>query len=141
LRVSPQAARNRLLPAGLAAIFSAASRARSSAIRLGRDQSLHPLGMRRQRRPLPAAVLARLDRALALPALHQLVTKLTLTSNLAAVARRDAPTSTERTTRWRRSTEYGRVIHGWPPRPSPQFESQQPHVVNPKSIPSNRIML
>jgi hypothetical protein len=55
-----------------------------------------------------------------------------------AVARRDAPTSTARTTRSRKSTEYGRAIHGWPPRSSRQFESQQPHVVNPKSIPLNR---
>jgi hypothetical protein len=67
-----------------------------------------------------------------------LTTKLTLTSNFAAVARQDAPASTERTTRSRSSTEYGRVIHRWPPRPSDQLESQQPHVVNPKSIPSTQ---
>ena len=30
------------------------------------------------------------------------------------------------------------AIHGWPPRPSSQFESHQPHVVNPKSIPSSQ---
>jgi hypothetical protein len=67
-----------------------------------------------------------------------LTTKLTLTSNLAAAARRDSPASTARTMRARRSTEYGRAIHGWPPWSSSQFESQQPHVVNPKSIPRNR---
>src|SRR5919106_2430227 len=67
-----------------------------------------------------------------------LTAKLMLTSNLAAVARRDAPLSTARTTRSRKSTEYGRAIRRWPPRPSSQFESQQPHVVNPKSIPPNR---
>jgi len=42
-----------------------------------------------------------------------LITKL-LTSNLRAVARRDRPASTARTTRSRKSTEYGRVIHPWP---------------------------
>ena len=67
-----------------------------------------------------------------------LITKLMLTSNLAAAARRDAPPSTARTTRSRRSTEYGRAIHRRPPRPSSQFEPQQPLVVNPKSIPLNR---
>jgi hypothetical protein len=60
-----------------------------------------------------------------------LITKLTLTSNVAAVDRHEAPASTARTTRSRRSNEYGRVIDRWPPRPSDQFESQQPHVVNP----------
>jgi hypothetical protein len=65
-----------------------------------------------------------------------LTTKLGLTSYLAAVARRDAPASTARTTRSRKSTEYGRVIHRWPPRPSDHLESQQSPVVNPKSIPS-----
>jgi hypothetical protein len=47
-----------------------------------------------------------------------LTTKLMLTSNLAAVARRDAPFSTARTTRSRKSTEYGRAIRCWPPRPA-----------------------
>jgi hypothetical protein len=69
---------------------------------------------------------------------QRLITKLRLTSNLAAVARRDAPAATARTTRSRRSTEYGRAIHRWPPSSTSQFESQQPHVVNPKSIPLNR---
>jgi len=67
-----------------------------------------------------------------------LIAKLGLTSYWAAVARRDAPASTARTTRSRKSTEYGRAMHGWPPRSSRQFESQQPNVVNPKSIPPNR---
>jgi hypothetical protein len=70
-----------------------------------------------------------------------LITKLTLTSNLRAAARRDRPASTARTTRPRKSTEYGRVIHRWPPYPSSQLESQQPPVVNPSSIPSIRIPL
>jgi hypothetical protein len=44
------------------------------------------------------------------------------------------PRLTARTTRSRRSTEYGRAIHGWLSLSSSQFKSQQPHVVNPKSI-------
>jgi hypothetical protein len=70
-----------------------------------------------------------------------LTTQLGLTSNLAAVARREAPASTARTIRSRRSIEYGRVIHGWPPQSSSQLESHQSHVVNPKSIPCDRIVL
>jgi hypothetical protein len=68
-----------------------------------------------------------------------LTTKLVLTSNLAAAAPRDAPPATARTTRARRSTEYGRALRCWSPRPSSPFESQQPHVVNPKPIPLARI--
>ena len=34
----------------------------------------------------------------------------------------------------------GRVIHSWPPQSSSQLESQQPRVVNPKSIPCERLL-
>jgi hypothetical protein len=143
-RVRPAAARNRLIAEGLTSIPAAASRVRSSA--LVRSGSAAKSACTRSacaasfaRLPPPirsgASVPRRRQRCISL------ITKLGLTSNLAAVARRDAPPSTVRTTRSRRSTEYGRAIHGWPPRPSRQLESQQPHVVNPKSIPSNRIML
>jgi hypothetical protein len=80
-----------------------------------------PRGVGLERRAFPAAVPVwdhdprRRQRCISL------ITKLTLTLNLAAVARRDAPPSTERTTRSRRSTEYGRVIHRWPPRPGDQL--------------------
>jgi len=60
-----------------------------------------------------------------------LITKLGLTSYLAAAARRDAPASTARTTPSRKSTEQGRAIHRWSPSPSSQSESQQSSVVNP----------
>jgi hypothetical protein len=94
--------------------------------------------MRREARALRAADPLGLERARSRQRCISLTTKLMLTSNLAAAARRDSPASTARTTRSRRSTEYGRAIHRWPPSPSSQFESQQPHVVNPKSIPLNR---
>src|SRR5919106_4475325 len=140
-RVSPAAARNRPIPDRLAAIPSAASRRRSSAIVRS--------GSAATRACTRSACAASVDRfqpptrsACTVPRWCQrcisLTTKLMLTSNLAAVARRDAPPSTQRTTRSRKSTEYGRAIHRWPPRPSSQFESQQPHVVNPKSILPNR---
>ena len=113
---------------------------RSSRVRSGRAatraSTRSAWGTRRERFQPPYRSGATVPRRR--PRCISLTTKLTLTSNLAALARQDAPASTERTTRARRSKEYGRAIHRWPPRPSNQFESQQPHVVNPKSIPSNQ---
>jgi hypothetical protein len=60
-----------------------------------------------------------------------LTTKLMLTSNLAALARHDARPLPRAPPARADSKEYGRVIHRWPPRPSDQFESQQPCVVIP----------
>jgi hypothetical protein len=140
-RVSPDAARNRPTPDRLTAIPSAASRLRRSAI----VRSGAAATKARTRSPCAARVarlLPPIRSGCTVPRRRQrcssLTTKLMLTSYLAAVARRDAPASTARTTRSRRPTEYGRAIHRWPPSPSSKFESQQPHVVNPKSIPLNR---
>jgi hypothetical protein len=136
--------RNRLIAAGLVAIPARARRQRSSAsVRSGSaatsacTRSAWSANPERFQPPYRSGATepSRRQRCISL------TTKLTLTSNLAAVARREAPASTARTTRLRRSPEYGRVIHRWPPRPSDQFESQQLHVVNPKSIPSIRIPL
>jgi hypothetical protein len=82
-----------------------------------------------ERRPPPSRSSATVPRCR--QRWQSLITKLTLTSNLRAAARRNSPGSTARTTRSRKSTEYGRVIHRWPPCPSSQLKSQQPHVVNP----------
>ena len=140
-RVRPAAIRNRPRAERLTAMPAAASRPRSSPIvRSGaaasnaRTRSACPASFARLRPPMRSgcSVPSRRQRCISL------ITKLGLTSNLAAVARRDAPASTARTTRSRTSTEYGRAIHGWPPSSSSQFKSQQPHVVNPKSIPLNR---
>jgi hypothetical protein len=107
-------------------------------VRLGRHQRAQALAVRRERGLFQPPIRSGWIVPRWCQRCISLTTKLMLTSNLAAAARRDAPSSTARTTRSRRSTEYGRAIHCWPPRPSSQFESQQPHVVNPKSIPLNR---
>jgi hypothetical protein len=55
---------------------------------------VHPLSVQRQRCALAAADAIGLHRAALPPALHSLTTKLMLTSNLVAAARRDIPAST-----------------------------------------------
>lgn len=110
-------------------------------VRFGRQERRDPLGMVGELGALPAPDLVGLERAAWRQRCISLTTKLGLTSYWAAVAWREAPPSTARTTRSRRSIEYGRVIHRWPPQSSSQFESQQPHVVNPKSIPSFQMLL
>ena len=67
-----------------------------------------------------------------------LITKLTLTSNLAAVARRNPPALYLRAQRARADPPNTVVssIAG-PSTPSDQFESQQTHAVNPQLIPSS----
>jgi hypothetical protein len=74
---------------------------------------MHAPGMGRQRRGFQppyragATVPSRRQRCISL------ITKLTLTAKLRAAARRASPASTARTTRSRRSIEYGRVITTW----------------------------
>ena len=90
----------------------------------------HPPG--RAAVPRPAAVLMS-RRALAgievrvprcLPALHQ--RGHAARADVEPIGGREAPPSTPRTTRSRRSIEYGRVIHSWPPQTSSQLESPRP---------------
>jgi hypothetical protein len=110
-------------------------------IRLAPQHGVHALGMARQDRTLPATVPLRLDGALSPPALHELDHEADADLE---PARRRPPRQAgldRRTTRPRKSTEYGHVIHRWPPYPSSQLESQHPPVVNPSSIPSIRIPL
>jgi hypothetical protein len=133
--------RKRPIAERLATMPAAASRLRSSAIvrsgsaaRSACTRSAWAARVERLAPPSRAGLSVPLSRQRRI----SLTTKLTLTSNLAAAFRRDCPASTVRTMRARRSTEYGLAIHGWPPLPSSQVESQQPHVVNPKSIPLNR---
>jgi hypothetical protein len=105
-RVSPAAARKRAMPERLAAIPSAASRVRRSAmVRSGAAATSL------RTRSACAASRGRAPGEPYLDAHHALA---------------------------RRSTEYGRAIHSWPPHSSSQLESRQPKVVNSHSIPPNR---
>jgi hypothetical protein len=73
-------------------------------VRLGGHRGLQPLGVVDEQLAPAAALSIRPDRAAPPPALqldHEADTDLDLT----AVARREAPPPTERTTRFRRSTE------------------------------------
>ena len=143
-RVSPQAMRKRLIADGLTSMPAAARRVFSSAMVMSGvaassawTRSAWSASLARRPPPTGSGSSVPLPRQRC----TSLTTQLGLTSNFAAIARREAPAATARTIRSRRSTDYGRVIPGWPPQPSSQRESQQPHVVNPKSIPSTRIVL
>jgi hypothetical protein len=57
-----------------------------------------------------------------------------------ATARQDCPSLTSATARSRKSSEYGRVIHSWPP-PSQQFESDNsPRRNPPESVRSGHAL-
>jgi hypothetical protein len=110
-------------------------------VRRGRDKRMYPLNVTRHDGALPAAVSLRLTMPLRRQRCISLITKLTLTSNRRAVARRGSPSPNGP------YCPFAQVHRIWSCHPSlasipsSQLGSQQPHVVNPYSIPAIRIPL